>query len=207
MRSLRRLILPLCLLLFFMMGGAYGLFYYQNEDPDDVSINQGIQLLAFHYPPEQVIPGGGGNGSVPLGENHLELVTNIVEHTNYGLNADKKPIIHNVLSSDGKIIYCDQTVQGGNLKHLAIDSSDNADRLYFVILRKSDSEYHTFTMTQNDIGFPIGTRITVYMTVMVKDEKGVWSSSYSFKGTAEVNDPGIVSRAIDVHSFVSDYEH
>lgn len=157
------------------------------------------RLGVFDYPPEQILP--DDNVSSSLGENHLLLITEIIENKSYGLNATKKPIIHNYLKKLGDVIYCSQKVQGGNLKHLMIDSVSEAERLYFVITEISDTEYHAFTMTYDDItDNPVGTKIVAYLTVL-KETDGEWAAAYSRRVLAEVNSPGVVSRAIGVTSW------
>jgi hypothetical protein len=89
-------------------------------------------------------------------------------------------------------------VQGGNLKHLLIDSVDSANALYFVVTKISDTEYHAFTCRYSDImTYPVGYEIEAYKTVLTK-ESGKWGARYSYYGRAKVNSPGIVSRAVDV---------
>lgn len=205
MKTLRRLILPMILCAVLLTGGVYGLFYYQNEKPSDVSVGNDISMEVFGYPPDEIIPGGGDNDDpIEVGNDHMELIHNIVYHKSYGLNATHKPIIHEVLSEDGNVIYCDQNVQGGNLKHLAIDKSDNSQKLYFVISRKSATEYHAFTMRQLDVNRTVGTRITVYKTLLIKGSDGKWIYTLSYKGMAEVNNPSITGQAIDVNTFIAD---
>ena len=131
----------------------------------------------------------------------MELLDMILYKASYGLNATKKPIIHNYLQDEGDVIYCNQNVQGGNLKHLMIDSVSSADRLYFVVTKISDVEYHTFTLKSNDLDKDMGTEIPVYKTIMQKDTQGEWSATKSFFGYAKVYYPGIVQRAIDVKSW------
>ena len=181
--------------------GVHAVWYYSDSFPvvSPEEMESGISV--FDYPPEEILPDDDIVSSI--GENHLMLVTEIVEHSSYGLNATKKPIIHNYLKKPGDVIYCSQNVQGGNLKHLMVDSVSEAERLYFVITKISDTEYHTFTMKYDDItDNPIGTQIVAYLTSMKKDDTGEWSAAYSHKVLVKVNDPGVVSRAIDVTDWV-----
>ena len=164
-------------------------------EPQGVSTH----MNEFYYPPAEIVP--GDDNATSLGENHLLLITEIIEETDYGLNATKKPIIHNYLENPGDVIYCSQNVQGGNLKHLMIDGVEGANRLYFVVLMVSETEYHTFTMLYSDIeDNEVGTEIIAYRTVM-REVDGIWKSIYSHRGLAKVNDPGIVSKAVDVTSW------
>ena len=127
------------------------------------------------------------------------MINAILNTKDYGLNETKKPILHTYLADDG-IIYCNQNVQGGNLKHLMIDQVTGSERLYFVITKVSDTVYYTYTMRYNDLSLPIGTRIQVFRTTMEK-QNGKWSATGSVSGYASVNDPPPVSRAIDPSTF------
>jgi hypothetical protein len=155
-------------------------------------------MSVFDYSPEEIVP--GGETSAVVGENHLLLIKQILDEADYGLNATKKPIIHKYLKNVGDVIYCSQNVQGGNLKHLMIDGVSEAEKLYFVTTKISDTEYHTFTMRYADItGNPVGTEIEAYKTIMVKEDK--WVAKTSYYGAIKVNAPGVVSRAVDVNSW------
>ena len=159
----------------------------------------GMGMSVFDFPPEAIVPGGAVEA--PLGQNHLALIGMILNEVSYGLNATKKPIIHDTLENPGDVIYCSQTVQGGNLKHLMIDSVTASEQLYFVITKISDTEYHTFTFLDADLDYVVGTEISVYKTVMVKGENGMWTASKSYQGYAKVNRPQQVSKGIDVTSY------
>lgn len=89
----------------------------------------------IHLSSEEVLP--DEKEDTKLGENHLSLINAILNIKDYGLNETKKPILHTYLADDG-IIYCDQNVKGGNLKHLMIDQVNGSERLYFVITKVSD---------------------------------------------------------------------
>ena len=58
-------------------------------------------------------------------------------------------------------------------------------------------------MRDSDIrNTPIGTEIEVYKTLVEKGTNEQWDDTRSFVGTAKVSSPSIVSRAIDVTSWV-----
>ena len=161
-------------------------------------------LRAFEYNPEEVLP--GGDVIAPsLGENHLKMIYNLVNEPDYGLNATKKPIIHNLLVDSGDLVYSNQSVTGGNLKHLMPDFSTETEKLYFVIEKASNTEYNAYTLLASDLVMPIDTYILVYKTIMKKDNAGKWAATTSYIGYARVNSPGIVGRAIDVSTWTSDY--
>ena len=182
-------------------AGAYATWKYaEYEVPNKYfSVDMGVSEEGFYYPPEVVVPDNDNNS---VKENHLELINIILHEASYGLNATKKPIIHEYLDENGNVIYCNQNVQGGNLKHI-LTKQTNAENVQFCITRISEAEYHTYTFSQNLLNATAyGNQIEVYKTVMVKDEDGVWSAPKSFKGVALVFDPGIVSRSIDISTWV-----
>ncbi len=209
-KIIQRAILPVLLCLSFLsIKSVYATFQFAGLPPDPGQTDLRLDIITFEYKPEEVLPGGGTGGgesgeggtTAPLGENHLKLITNLVDEKDYGLNATKKPVIHELLDNPGDIVYSDQNVTGGNLKHIMPSFSSETEKLYFVITKISDTEYHAFTFTASDRLLPIGTDIAVYKTIMRKDGKGVWAATSSYKGYAKVNAPGIVSRAIDVSTW------
>ncbi len=182
--------------LLITVPGVFASWLYAGEDPDDGFASILLSLIEFEYAPEEIVPTGP---EAPVGEDHLALLAMILHEASYGLNATKKPIIHNYLNHKGDVLFCNQNVQGGNLKHLMIDSSDSSQRLYFVMEMVSETEYNAYTMRYADVtGKALGTEIEVYKTVMVMDGEGVWDDTQSYIGYAKVNSPSIVSRAIDV---------
>lgn len=155
-----------------------------------------LEMNVFDYAPEEVLP---GDDNTSIGENHLTLLEIIANHASYGLNATHKPIIHNYMTAPGALLYCDQNVKGGNLKHLMIDNISSSNRLYFIVEMVSETVYNVYTMRMYDIDYnAVGVEIEVYKSLMVRNEKGVWAPTYSYQGYARINDPSVVSRAVDV---------
>ena len=101
--------------------GVYAGWLYTGP-VDDSTSTVDVSLGVFEYKPEEVLP--GGDEATKLHENHNNLVNNIVNHIDYGLNATKKPIVRKLLEDGAGVVYCDQNVSGGNLKHMMLDSSD-----------------------------------------------------------------------------------
>ena len=188
------------LLIFFVFlasfGGAFAVWQYAESDIEDVNVANDIVLVDFEYKPEEVLPGGDGI-ETPIGENHLLLIQEILNESSYGLNETKKPIIHNLLNGQGDVVYCDQNVQGGNLKHIMIDGVSESEKLYFVVEWVSDTEYNAYTLIANQLDGAIGSEIPVYKTVLVEHD-GVWTADKSYFGYATIISPEQVSRAIDV---------
>ena len=184
--------------------GAFATWRYAEGPPNPVENDVALSIVEFTYKPEEILP-GGSNQQAQLGQNHVELITIIVEEVTYGLNStagQNKQIIHKNLINPGDVLYCDQHTTGGNLNKLMVEESDNAQQLYFVIKKISDTEYHTFTMKHSDIEKAVYTEIEVYLTVMEKGTNGIWVAARSYVGTARVSAPGKVPKAIDVNSFV-----
>ena len=138
-----------------------------------------------------------------LGENHRALIINILEEASYGLNATKKPVIHNTLNYDGAVIYAEQNVQGGNLKHILIDGTSSS-RLLFQIHREKEGRYITLTYSYADLyGATINeTHIEAFVTIMVEGTDGVWSAIESYGGTALVKRNNGSIRYVDINSFM-----
>jgi len=197
-KSIKRICTVGILVVFLLSTvGVYATWQYAGLPPDPREALLNILMNPFLYKPEEVLPDEKEDSK--LGENHLSLIDAILNTNDYGLNETKKPILHTYLSDDG-IVYCNQSVQGGNLKHLMIDQVSGSERLYFVITRVSDTVYYTYTMRYSDLSLPVGTRIQVYRTTMEKKD-GEWEATGSVAGYAAVNTPGIVSRAIDPDTF------
>lgn len=194
-------ILVSSILLILFIPGVFAFWGYNSTIPSEPE-TFAASLMEFGYKTEEVLP-GGGSVSAPVGENHLALIEKILNEPSYGLNATKKPIIHNTLSYPGAVIYCDQKVQGGNLKHLMIDGVAASEKLYFVISEVSDTEYNIFTLVANDLKGSIGSEIEVYKTVAVKGTDSKWKATVSYHGYAQIISPGKVSRAIDVTTWHS----
>ena len=192
-------LLALCAV-FVSIPGVLALWHFF-VPPAPITVQAEAGVAVFDYPPEVVVP--GGSTGVVAGQDHLDLLRLIVEDRTYGLNATKKTIIHDYLEDVGDVFYCGQHTSGGNMKEFFVDTNDESKLLYFVITKKSDTEYHTFTFRYVDItDNPVGTEIEVYKTIMTK-ENGVWGYTYSYRGWAKVNAPGVkwAPRGIDVKTY------
>lgn len=197
-----RLTLISAFLFLFTVSGVFAAWQYALGFVDDQSSYVGVSLSAFDYPPEEVLP--DDEEADKIGENHLDLIKKILNEVSYGLNATKKPIIHETLNKVGDVIYSQQNVQGGNLKHLMIDKTSSYS-LLFQIEYVSDNEYITYTYVAGDLStFPIGDEIQAYKTVMqctYSEEDGLikWRAPVSYYGKAKVANSKISSsiRSID----------
>lgn len=202
MRTLRvlKLIPAMCLVLVMSLSGVYATWRYAVLKLPTAQENLIWSITLFEYAPEEILP-GGETEVAPMGENHYSLIEKILNEASYGLNATKKPIVHELLTKPGDVVYCNQNVQGGNLKHMLLDAAEGAESLYFVITEISDTEYHAFTFVEDALGGPYGSEIEVYKTVMVCGDNGIWTAPNSYKGYAKINEPVVVSRGIDVTSW------
>ena len=151
-------------------------------------------LAEFYYKPEEILP--GEEEDTQLHQNHYNLLQNIVNHIDYGLNATKKPIIRNLLLENHGVVYSEQNVQGGNLKHMMLNTSD-VDRLGFVVQYVSDTEFAAYTFSSTQLTSKVGSYIEVYKTQIIY-ENGKWKDVRSFTGIAIVFRPQVVPLSIDV---------
>ena len=198
-RTYKFIALIVCTICICCISGVYAVWTYLGPAVA-VEIEKGVTISEFGYKVEEVVPGGG---AVEVGQNHYNMINSIVNHLKYGLNTTgNQPIIHNKLTYDGAVLYCEDNVQGGNLKALFVDTADNAERVFFVIHRESATEYQIYTMLDSDLDKGVGTRIEVYKTLAEK-KNGKWETTISYKGTAQINRPGTkTSYGIDVHTFI-----
>ena len=184
MKNLKKIFLIATLLVAVSIGGVSASWqYYLNPTPAGQSQAE-ITMGVFEYAPEEVLP--GDKEATNLHENHLNLINNIVNHIDYGLNATKKPIVRELLEDGVPVVYSNQNVSGGNLKHMMLDSSD-VESLMFAVAYYTDTEYHAYTFSSAKVKSGLeGTVIDVYKTIIVK-ENNKWVAKTSFKGTAIVS--------------------
>ena len=142
--------------------------------------NWGVNMEIWQFAPEEVLP--DDNEATDLHQNHYNLVMSIVNHVDYGLNATKKPIIREMLEDGAGVVYSNQSVQGGNLKHMLLEGSD-VNALMFAVEYETDVKYNAYTFREGDLN--IGAFIQVYKTVIEKID-GRWKATLSYEGTAKV---------------------
>ena len=172
MKNLKKVFLIATLLVMVSIGSVSASWFYYLE-PTPVSQGQvGIGMGMFEYAPEEVLP--GDKEATELHENHYNLITNIVSHVDYGLNANKKPIVRKLLEDGAGVVYSNQNVSGGNLKHMMLDSSD-VESLMFAVAYYTDTEYHAYTFSSAKVKSGLeGTVIDVYKTIIVKENISGW---------------------------------
>ena len=178
----------LCLLLLIvslaLIPGVSASWKYSGETLEQQNTNLSMVMDEFYYAPEEVLP--GDDGATELHQNHYNLVTNIVNHVTYGLNATSKPIVRKLLEDGAGVVYSNQNVQGGNLKHMLLSSSD-VEKLMFAVEYVTATEYHAYTFASTYVtSNNVGNYIVAYKTVMVKGENGKWVATTSYVGQAQV---------------------
>ena len=151
---------------------------------NDTDLN--VNLVEFEYTPDEVLPGGDNQEQVIVGENHLMLIQNVVDHVTYGLNATDKPIVRELLLEGASVVYSNQKVSGGNLKHMLVSDS-SMEKLDFAVKYETDTFFSTYTFESKYLydTYYVGQTIDVYKTDMVC-ENGVWIAKRSYKGTAKL---------------------
>ena len=166
------------------VGSVYAVWKYTNglvnNTGDPYAIDTSLSI--FDYPPDEVLP--DDETHTELGQNHLTLLEKLLNDKKYGMNHDNKELVIGYVVDDG-LIYSEQHVSGGNLKHLLIDGT-SAHALLFQVEYVSDTEYLVYTYVNGDAyTYGIGDEIEVYKTVISKDS-GKWVATLSYKGKAEV---------------------
>ena len=183
-RMLLKVFLLLSLSIGICLPSAYALWSY-TKGVDEVECDiDTISLGEFIYLPEEVLP--GDKESTNLHENHLELLINIIDHLDYGLNATKKPIVRNLLEDGAAVVYSNQNVSGGNLKHMLLDSSD-VENLMFCVEYSTDTEYNVYTFSSLKVNSAnVNVYIDVYKSI-VQYNGTKWEAVRSFYGTAMID--------------------
>ena len=193
--SIRALALILMIVMCACTVSVYAAWSFATDTPDSTQSGLSIGIIAFEYTPDVILP--GDQNATNLHTNHYNLINSIVNHVDYGLNASKKPIIRKLLEDGAGVVYSDQSVSGGNLKHMLLNTSD-VEALAFVVQYSTATEFIAYTFVKNEADRDnIGNYITVYKTVIEKKSTR-WEATTSYKGEAKVFDPGIVESSIDV---------
>ena len=200
-----RRILPmlLCVAMLLSVGGVYATWKYANTGPNPAYLELPLRLSEFDWV---------GSGDLPtddeIGENHLTLIDQIINHEQHGLNKSGSYLNEQIEDrQDGGIGWSDgrdtlgsmAVTQSEELKEIFGLASFNLD---FLIQFKSDTEYYIFTTgeylgergeinwlgnnkTPGNPTVPIGENIyPIYRTRVVK-ENGVWKAVETKAGYAQ----------------------
>ena len=181
-RSTIKFMALLCaLLLAASVGGVFAVWRFA-EDPAESrsdSIGVAIREENFVWKPEEILP------TDKPGENYMTLLDSILNNIKVGLNSSKDVILNT--AQEYGIVHCDQTVQGGNLKHLN-DVFTASDRdLDFVIEYKSDTELHCYMFEDDDVDSVLVdvTLIKAYKTIL-RFDGSEWYGEESQLGYATI---------------------
>lgn len=192
-----------CCLLLVSIGGAYGLWHYTVGTPDAKAVNLSIKLGQFNW---------AGSGELPddslVGENHISLIDQIINHPQHGLNKSGSYLNDEIAErKKGGLLWSGRDTLGS----MAVTQSEELSQIFglaavnleFLIQFKSDTEYYIFT-TGVDLGergeinsflgtnktpgkptTPIGENIyPIYRTRVVKTN-GVWAAVETKEGYAK----------------------
>jgi hypothetical protein len=190
----KRLALLLCATLLISVGGVYATWNYASVGPMPVMQEFSVRLGEFNW---------AGSGNLPtddaIGENHLSLLDQIINHPEHGLNTSKSYLNEQIKDrQDGGIGW-----SGGRdtLGSMAVTQSEELNEIFgltsfsldFLIQFISDTEYYIFT-TGEDLGergeinwlgnnktpgnptVPIGQPIYPIYRTRVEKQNGVWTA-------------------------------
>ena len=170
------------------VGGVSAQWIYLDANANlDISEELDLTLSQYEFAPEEVLP----DKEAELGQNHYQLVNNIVNHVTYGLNADgKKSIVKKLLLEDNVgVVYSEQQVSGGNLKKMLVQDS-SSDLVQFAVAYQNYDFLIAYTFLDTYLtssNANSGKIIEVYKTEIIYDTtQGKWIATRSYLGTAPV---------------------
>lgn len=193
----------LLLLMLVSTSGVYATWQYSNLSPAAKELDFSIRLGEFNW---------AGSGDLPtddaIGENHIALIDQIINHPEHGLNKSNSYLNKQIESrQDGGIGW-----SGGRdtLGSMAVTQSQElteifglaASNLEFLIQFKSSTEYYIFTTSEElgergEINFwgnnskpgnptvPIGGNISVIYRTRVVKTNGTWAAVETQAGYAK----------------------
>ena len=198
----RYAIILTCLVLIMSTGGVFATWQYSSIGPNPSYVDIPLRLGEFNWT---------GSGDLPtddaIGEDHLELIQQIINHPEHGLNTSGSYLNDQIKDrQDGGIGW-----SGGRdtLGSVAVTQSQelteifglDSNNLEFLIQFVSDTEYYIFTTgeylgergeiniwgnnkTPGNPTVPIGENIyPIYRTKITKTN-GVWAAVETKKGYA-----------------------
>ncbi len=199
-KILGRLVLAISVLAFTFSGiGVYATWHFADKPTESTNFGFKVLMQDYVWDGSDILP--DDENADQYGQNHMDLIQKIINDLRYGLNSTSSTLLHNYLEEKGDIVWCDQQVSGGNLKHLMIDGTD-AYALMFQIEWISSTKYIIYTYIRDDAYQSIGTSINVYRTVVDKTDH--WHAVETKIGTAPIIDPSAkkVDRGIDSSKWV-----
>lgn len=187
----------------FSIGGVYATWKYSNSGPNPYYIDIPLRLGEFNW---------AGSGDLPtddaIGENHISLIDQIINHPDHGLNTSKSYLNEQIDDrQDGGLGW---SKGRDTLGSMAVTQSKELNEIFglasysleFLIQFKSNNEYYIFTTSvylgeRGEINFwgnnktpgkpttPIGDNIyPIYRTRVVKTN-GVWAAVETSEGYAK----------------------
>ena len=198
----RTLSLMMVLLMLFSVGGVYATWKYTNDGIAPGVVELPIRLGELNW---------AGSGDLPtddaIGENHISLIDQIINHPQHGLNTSGSYLNDQIKDrQDGGLGW-----SGGRdtLGSMAVTQSEELTEIFgltsyslnFLIQFKSNTEYYIFTTgeylgqrgeisiwgtnkTPGQPTVPIGGSIyPIYRTRVVKTD-GVWAAVETQEGYA-----------------------
>ena len=175
MKNSIRLLLVFLMFAVVAIPGVFATWQYSySNDIEDKNTSFGVSVNEFIYKPEEVLPDEEAD---KVGGNHMILIRNILRETDYNINDGSKDVIHDYLNDVGVIYGNYNATSGGTLKKVLVGQDPSAANVQFMMVKKSDTEYHTYSFSQEDLdnarrnnfSLPDGY-IEVYKTVMVYAE-------------------------------------
>ena len=199
----RYAIVLICLITIASTGGVFATWQYSSMGPNPARLDISIKLGEFNW---------AGSGDLPtddaIGEDHISLIQQIINHPEHGLNTSKSYLNEQIdARQDGGIGW-----SGGRdtLGSMAVTQSEELNEIFgldaknldFLIQFVSNTEYYIFTTGEylgergaiNILGnnktpgkptVPIGGNIyPIYRTKIVKTG-GVWAATETKVGYAK----------------------
>ena len=195
------------LLILPTVSGAWS--YFSDPALNDLSVSTGMGI--FYFAPEEILP--GDEEADEAQGNHLVLIMNIIRETDYNINDGSKRVIHEYLGDFGVVYGNYKATSGGTLSKVLTNQSPESANVQFMMVKKSDTEYHTYSFSQQDLNdaqngdyaLPDGY-IEVYKTIMLyqENENGQmeWKAVGSHTGKAKTNTCQVGEKNKTVYSIV-----
>lgn len=202
MRSKLYSVTVLFLVVCMVIGSVFATWAFADLSPDPQNTNNLIDISAFMYAPEEILP--DEEESAELQKNHMDLLYNILHHRKYGLN--KSDTLDNAVERF-QILFSQENISGGNLKHLF--TTKESQLLDFAIEYITDTEFVLYTFETEDVesGTPESTWVTVYKVVLAYTN-GKWDAAGAVEGSALVTEFETSNNkryhTIDAGSFTTD---
>ncbi len=164
-------------------AGVLATWTYMDCDPlSDHSAQASLGINEFAWQPEEILP-----DNQEAGKSHIVLIESILNNIKNGLNSNKGDRVCEQIKSYG-IMYSQQNIQGGNLKHLFVtnDNQTQINQLEFAIEYVTDTFYYVYTFEDGvlESGTPDVTYIEAYRTVFIKTNE--WDDTETTYGNARI---------------------